>query len=190
MPLIAVGSKFPSFTLADQSGKPVSFNSLLGVPLVLYAYPKADTSSCTKQACGFNEALPQLAKLGARIVGLSPDEPKDLAKFAAKYKLDFPLLADPAKKGETPATLDALGVWGEKSMYGSTYMGIIRTTYILDAKGVVTHRFDAVKVPGHAAAVLTALGASPARKAASKKPGAEGVKKVAKKAAKKNPKAR
>lgn len=190
MPLIAVGSKIPSFTLADQSGAAVSLKSLLGAPLVLYAYPKADTSSCTKQACGFNEALPRLAKLGARVVGLSPDEPKALAKFAAKYKLDFPLLADPAKKGETPATLDALGVWGEKSMYGNTYMGVIRTTYLLDAKGVVTHRFDAVKVPGHAAAVLAALGGAPAAKPAPKRPVAKGAKRVAKKAAKKKPKVR
>lgn len=159
MPLIDLGAKAPAFTLLDQDAKKRTLKEFLGSPLILYFYPKADTSSCTKEACAFNEALPKLSKLGVQVVGVSPDEPKALKKFADKYALKFPLLGDPFKEGATPETLDAFGVWGEKSMYGRTYMGVIRTTYVLDAKGKVAARFDNVKVPGHDKAVLETVAA-------------------------------
>lgn len=205
MPLLQVGDVAPAFTLPDQSGTPRSLSEFAGGPVVLYFYPKADTPGCTTQACGFNEALPLLRGVGAQVIGISPDPTKPIAKFAAKYNLTFPLLGDlPDAASGVPTTIDAYGVWGEKSMYGKKYMGVLRTTYLLDGQGRITHRFDAVKVEGHAQEVLAALrggpaptapasmngqaSASPARKpaqktAATKKPAAKAPSKASKKAA-------
>jgi thioredoxin-dependent peroxiredoxin len=160
MPLIEVGKKAPAFTLIDQDGEKVTLKGLLAEgrgPLVVYFYPKADTSSCTKQACQFNEALPRLGKLGVRVVGVSPDGPGALKKFAKKYGLKFPLLGDEPGEDGVPAALEKFGVWGEKSMYGKKYMGVIRTTYLLDKAGKVLRRWDSVKVPGHEGEVLEAV---------------------------------
>ncbi|MFN0011130.1 MAG: peroxiredoxin [Phycisphaerales bacterium] len=157
MPLPSPGDPFPAFTLPDQRGRAVTLKSLLGSPLVIYCYPEADTPLCTKQACALNEALPALARLNARVVGLSPDSPEALAAFAAKFKLKFTLLGDARNRAGTPPFLSKIGVWREKNMYGNKVMGIVRTTFVLDAKGVVAHRFDFVKVPTHAARVAKVL---------------------------------
>jgi thioredoxin-dependent peroxiredoxin len=170
-PTLPIGAKVPNFTLSDAQGRKVSLASLLGGPLVLYTYPEAGTPSCTKQACQFSEAMPAFAKLGkAKVVGISPDQPAKLAAFAAKHGLEITLLGDPAGADGVPATIAALGCWGEKSMYGKSYMGVIRTTYLVDAKGVITHAWANVRVPDHDQAVLEALGGATPDKAVADKP--------------------
>lgn len=162
MPLIEVGSKVPAFSLPDQNGKLVSQLDLAGKPYVLYFYPKDDTSSCTAQACSFSDSIKMFEKCNARVIGISPDGVKSHGKFASKYKLAITLLADEAVGNASPSVCEAFGVWGEKSMYGKKYMGVIRTTYLIGADGRVAQRWDAVKVPGHADVVLAALsGGSP-----------------------------
>jgi peroxiredoxin Q/BCP len=125
--------------------------------VVLYFYPKADTPGCTTQACGLSEALPLMNKLGAVVIGISPDSTKAIAKFAAKFNLRFPLVGDEPAASGTPRIIDSYGCWGEKSMYGRKYFGVLRTTYIIDAAGVIYHRMDAVKVDTHAADVAAVL---------------------------------
>ena len=121
---------------------------------MLYFYPKADTSGCTKEACAFQEALPQLGRLGLEVIGVSPDPIKPIEKFAAKYNLSFPLASD-----ETRAAAEAYGVWVEKSMYGRKYMGIERSTFLVDANGKVARAWHKVKVDGHAGEVAAAAAA-------------------------------
>ena len=118
---------------------------------MLYFYPKADTSGCTKQACAFEEALPQLGKLGLSVIGVSPDAMPPIEKFAAKYSLTFPLASDAEK-----TAAGAYGTWVEKSMYGRKYMGMERSTFLVDGKGVVRKVWRKVKVDGHAAEVMAA----------------------------------
>lgn len=192
---IEIGQPFPAFTLPDQRGKPVSLKSLLGKPVVLYIYPEADTPSCTKEACAFSEAAAALKMFdGATVVGLSPDAPATLAKFDAKYSLGFTLIGDEpvgglkgtSGEGGVPTFIEKIGAWGEKSMYGKKYMGLIRTTYLLDAKGRVAARWDNVRVPGHDQQVLGALRAlvnGEVTKPAAKKSARAAAKKVVKKAA-------
>lgn len=193
MPLIDVGTAAPAFTLPDQNGQPISLADLRGQPVVLYFYPKADTPGCTTQACGLNESLPRLGNLGAAVIGVSPDGPGPIARFAKKYKLGFALVGDVPADDGVPATINAYGVWGQKSMYGRSYWGVLRTTYIVDGAGKVYARIDNVKVDGHAEEVLAALeemkAGKPGRVIAS---GSEGAKRagltagrVAKPAAKK-----
>lgn len=159
MTLPAIGTPFPTFTLPDQAGRPTSLASLLGAPLVIYCYPEADTPLCTRQACDFNAAVARLAALDVRVVGLSPDSTPARAAFAQKFGLEFPLLGDePAKPGADPRFLTKIGVWAQKKMYGNLVTGILRTTFILDAQGVVRRRFDRVRTPGHVEAVIEALG--------------------------------
>jgi peroxiredoxin Q/BCP len=117
----------------------------------LFFYPKDDTSGCTKEACGFQDALPRL-KTNAHIIGVSPDDVKSHVKFKEKYGLKYPLVADTDKK-----VANAYGTWGEKSMYGKKYMGILRTTFVIDAKGKIAKVFEKVKPEGHAAEVEEAL---------------------------------
>ncbi len=155
--LIEPGALAPDFALPDQSGTIRSRAHFSGAPLVLYFYPKDDTSACTEEACTFGAALPSFR--GIAVVGVSPDDVKSHAKFAAKYKLDFPLLADVPPGGGVPAVCDAFGVWQEKSMYGKKYMGVVRTTYLIAADGRVARRWDKVKVAGHAEEVLAAAAA-------------------------------
>ena len=146
------GSPAPDFSLATDEGTTVSLKSLRGSPVVLYFYPKDDTSGCTTQACGFRDAWSEVKASGARLFGVSPDGVKSHQKFRDKYNLPFPLLAD-----EDHAVAEAYGVWGEKSMYGRKYMGILRTTFIIDEKGRIARVFEKVKPAGHAAEVLSAL---------------------------------
>ena len=148
---ITTGDIAPTFSLAASGGRTVSLDAMQGKAFVLYFYPKADTSGCTKEACAFQEALPALGKLGLEVIGVSPDPLPPIEKFAVKYDLTFPLASDATK-----AVAEAYGVWVEKSMYGRKYMGIERSTFLIDATGVVAQAWHNVKVPGHAEAVLAA----------------------------------
>ena len=150
--LIDVGTQAPPFALPDEAGKTHTLADYAGRWVVLYFYPKDDTSGCTKEACQFNDALARFKKHKAVVLGVSPDDVKSHAKFRSKYTLGFPLLADPDK-----TALQAYGVWQEKSMYGRKYMGVVRTTYLIDPKGHVAARWDNVKVPAHDQAVLDKL---------------------------------
>jgi peroxiredoxin Q/BCP len=144
------GDAAPAFSLPASGGRKVSSAAMLGKPYILYFYPKADTSGCTREACAFQEALPQLARLGLDVIGVSPDPMAPIEKFAAKYNLTFPLASD-----ETKTAAEAYGVWVQKSMYGRKYMGIERTTFLIDAHGKIAQAWHKVKVPGHAAEVAT-----------------------------------
>jgi len=157
MPLIEEGKKAPAFSLPDQSGTNRALKDFAGKPLVLYFYPKDDTSGCTAQACDFRDAAPDFKKLKATVLGISPDDDKSHTKFVAKNKLNFTLLADSPGRDGTPKVCDRFGVWQEKSMYGKKYMGVVRTTYLIDASGKVVKRWDKVKVPGHVEEVLAAI---------------------------------
>ncbi|MCC7433095.1 MAG: peroxiredoxin [Methanoregulaceae archaeon] len=144
------GQRFPDFSLVNQDDQLVTLNDLLGSPTVVFFYPKDDTSGCTIEACEFRDAMPQFA--GAKVVGVSPDSAKSHTKFRAKFDLNYDLLAD------TEQTLcNACGVWVEKSMYGKKYMGVERTTFLLDAKGDIARIWRKVKPEGHAEEVRTAL---------------------------------
>ncbi len=149
--MLQTGEAFPEFQLQDQNGVTRSLADLKGQKAVIYFYPKDDTSGCTAQACEFRDAVPSFAD--ARVIGVSPDPIKAHRKFADKYDLNFTLLADPEHK-----LLEAVGVWVEKSMYGRSYMGVARTTFVLNEKGVITRIFEKVKPQGHAALVAEALG--------------------------------
>jgi peroxiredoxin Q/BCP len=148
---LAVGDKAPAFNLPrDGSGK-VSLTSLKGKKLVLYFYPKDDTSGCTKEAIDFTALKAQFAKAGAEVIGVSPDPVKAHDKFVEKHKLGITLLSDESKE-----MLEAYGVWTEKSMYGRKYMGVERTTFLIGSDGKIAQIWNKVKVPGHAEEVLKA----------------------------------
>jgi peroxiredoxin Q/BCP len=149
---IAEGSPAPDFSLPASGGRTVSLQSLKGKPFVLYFYPRADTPGCTKEACAFQESLPQLGKIGVEVIGVSKDKMAPIEKFAAKYNLSFPLASDPDAK-----TIEAYGAWQEKSMYGKKYMGIERSTVLVDKSGTIAKIWPKVKVEGHAAEVLKAV---------------------------------
>jgi peroxiredoxin Q/BCP len=148
---IEAGMAAPDFDLPASGGRNVSLAAMQGKPFVLYFYPKADTSGCTQEACDFQEALPALAGLGLNVIGVSPDPMKPIEKFAEKYNLTFPLASDAEK-----TVAGAYGTWVEKSMYGRKYMGMERTTVLVDAHGKIARIWSKVKVPGHAAEVLKA----------------------------------
>jgi peroxiredoxin Q/BCP len=152
MPMLEAGQPAPNFTLPDQRGTPVTLSKLKGTPVVLYFYPKDNTPGCTKEACGFRDSFADYKKAGATILGVSPDSSESHAKFAEKFDLPFPLLADPENK-----VCEAYGVWKEKNMYGRKYMGVERTTFVIDRKGIVKKVFPKVKVDGHPDAVLEAI---------------------------------
>lgn len=145
------GDSAPEFSLPASGGRTVSLAAMQGRPFVLYFYPKADTSGCTKEACAFQEALPQLGKIGLEVIGVSPDKMKPIENFAAKYGLSFPLASD-----ESRAAAEAFGTWVEKSMYGRKYMGMERSTFLIDKHGKVAKVWRKVSVTGHAEAVLKA----------------------------------
>jgi thioredoxin-dependent peroxiredoxin len=136
------GSRAPAFSLLDQDGKTVALADFKGRKLLLYFYPKADTPGCTAQACSIRDAMPDLTGLGIAAVGISPDLPAAQKKFAGKFMLDFPLLSDPDH-----AVAEAYGVWGEKSMDGKTYMGIVRSSFLVDEAGAVVQAWYKVS-PG------------------------------------------
>lgn len=150
--MIEVGQPFPEFSLQDQSGATITKQDLLGSKSVVYFYPKDDTSGCTVEACEFRDRLPKFE--GVRVFGVSPDGTKSHMKFVQKFALNFTLLADTDQ-----ALSVALGVWVEKSMYGKKYMGVERTTFLLDEEGVVRQVWRKVKPEGHADDVLRALSA-------------------------------
>ena len=150
--MLEPGKKAPDFSLKNQDDEKVSLNGFIGQKVVLYFYPKDDTSVCTKEACSFSDELPKFSKVDAVIIGVSPDPVKSHKKFSEKYKLKFDLLADEEKK-----VVEKYGVWKEKSMYGRKYMGVERTTFIIDEKGKIKKIFNKVKVDGHNKEVLEAL---------------------------------
>jgi thioredoxin-dependent peroxiredoxin len=148
---VDVGDKAPAFTLPTDGGGEISLDDFKGKPVVLYFYPKDDTSGCTAEACAFRDALPDFSKVKAEIIGISRDPVKKHDQFKEKYALNFPLASD-----EEGKTCEAYGTWVEKSMYGRKYMGIERSTFLIDGKGVIREVWRKVKVPGHAEEVLKA----------------------------------
>jgi peroxiredoxin Q/BCP len=154
MPVIEPGQKAPAFSLPDQHGSTHTLAGYAGRPVVLFFYPKDDTSGCTKEACTFQETLPRFATSKAAVLGISVLGTDSKAKFAKKYGLSFPLLAD-----EDHAVAEKYGVWQQKSLYGRKFMGNVRTTYLIGGDGKVAKRWDNVKVDGHAEDVLGAVGA-------------------------------
>ncbi|ACK50567.1 alkyl hydroperoxide reductase/ Thiol specific antioxidant/ Mal allergen [Methylocella silvestris BL2] len=150
------GMAAPEFKLPGDRGEPISLQSFKGRKLVLYFYPKDDTSGCTKEAIDFNQLKPEFEKAGAAILGVSPDTVASHVKFKTKHQLGLDLASD-----ESKAMLGAYGVWVEKSMYGRKYMGVERTTLLIDRQGVIAQIWSKVKVPGHAEAVLAAAKALP-----------------------------
>ncbi len=146
------GHAAPAFSLPSTQGTKVSLKDFRGQKVVLYFYPKDDTSGCTREACAFRDALPDYRKAGAVVLGVSPDGLASHAKFRGKYQLPFTLLAD-----EDHAVAEKYGVWKEKSMYGRKYMGIERTTFVIDAAGKIARIFPKVKVDGHVEEVLAVL---------------------------------
>jgi thioredoxin-dependent peroxiredoxin len=150
--VIEQGQQAPDFTLPDQEGNPVRLSELRGRPVVLYFFPKADTPGCTTQACGIRDRRADYDRAGARVVGVSPDTVTAQRKFADKYDLDFTLLAD-----ENHEVADLYGVWGEKKMYGKTYMGVRRSTFIVDPEGMVAHVIPKASPKTHDEVVLEAL---------------------------------
>ncbi len=151
--MVAEGDTAPDFTLPDQDGREVTLSDLRGRPVVLYFYPKADTPGCTTQACGIRDHRAEYERAGAKVLGVSPDPVTAVQKFAEKYTLDFELLAD-----EDHAVAELYGVWGEKKMYGKTYMGVARATFVIDPEGRVANVFPKVSPKTHDDVVLEALG--------------------------------
>ena len=147
------GDTAPAFTLTDDTGATVSLKDFRGRRVILYVYPAAMTPGCTKQACDFRDSLGALEEAGFAVVGLSPDKPEKLAKFREKEGLTFPLLSDPDK-----STLEAYGAFGEKKLYGKTVVGVIRSTFVIDAKGRIEVAQYGVKATGHVAKLRRDLG--------------------------------
>ena len=150
--MIEAGTEAPDFELASDEGSAVRLSDLRGKPVVLYFYPKDDTPGCTAQACGIRDAWGEFERAGAVVLGVSPDGEASHATFKAKYDLPFTLLAD-----TDHAVADTYGVWGEKSYAGKTYMGVLRSTFVIDADGTVAKAFPNVKPAEHADQVLEAL---------------------------------
>ena len=148
---LAEGGKAPAFKLPDQNGTDISLADFAGQKLVLYFYPKADTPGCTKEAMDFSKLAKSFAKAGTAVLGVSADPVGKLVRFRQKHDLSVPLLSD-----ERHAMLEAYGVWGEKSMYGRTFMGVKRTTVLIGPDGRIAKLWHNVKVPGHAEEVLAA----------------------------------
>ncbi len=150
--MLTEGKKAPSFKLKDQNGNDVSLKDFIGNQIVLYFYPKDDTPGCTKEACSFRDNFPDFKDIKAVILGVSPDSPASHKKFISKYNLPFTLLSD-----ENKEVLEKYEVWKEKNMYGKKYMGVERTTYIIDENGKIKKIFPKVKVDGHDKEVLEAI---------------------------------
>jgi thioredoxin-dependent peroxiredoxin len=151
---LAPGDQAPGFTLPDADGHPVSLSSYRGQRVIVYFYPAAMTPGCTKEACDFRDNLAGLGSQGIAVLGISPDQPAKLAKFRDKEGLTFPLLSDPDR-----AVLQAYGAYGEKKLYGKTTVGVIRSTFVIGADGVIEKAMYGVKATGHVARLLTEVGA-------------------------------
>ena len=152
-PRLSPGDPAPDFTLPDADGRPVALRDLRGRKVVLYAYPAASTPGCTTQACDFRDSLSSLQAAGYEVVGLSPDPPAKLARFRDAEGLTFPLLSDPSKQ-----VLTAYGAFGEKSLYGKTVTGVLRSTFVVDEDGVIAYASYGVKAKGHVAKLRRDLG--------------------------------
>ncbi|NLT51126.1 MAG: thioredoxin-dependent thiol peroxidase [Ignavibacteria bacterium] len=150
--MLKENDKAPDFTLTDMDGNQISLNQFSGKKVVLYFYPKDMTSGCTQEACDFRDSHPEFNKLNAVVLGVSPDDAKSHKKFSDKYNLPFTLLSDSEKK-----VVEAYGVWKEKSMYGKKYMGVERTTFLIDENGIIKKIFPKVKVTGHIEELIEAL---------------------------------
>lgn len=146
------GMSAPDFVLDADDGSAISLSSFSGKTIVLYFYPKDDTPGCTKEACGFRDAWDQFLEKGAVVLGVSPDKTQSHAKFRTKYDLPFKLLADPEAR-----VLKAYGAWGEKSMYGKSYEGVLRSTFVINKDGTIVRVFPKVKPEGHAQEILALL---------------------------------
>ena len=150
--MLSVGDTAPDFKSVDENGKPISLKQFKGKKVVLYFYPKDNTTGCTAEACDFRDNFARVKKTGAVVLGVSPDSVKSHAGFKEKYELPFTLVSDESKE-----IVNAYGVWQQKSMYGRKYMGVVRTTFIIDEKGKIKHIFEKVKVNGHVDEVLEQL---------------------------------
>ena len=151
--MVREGDEAPDFTLRSDAGEDVTLSAMRGKPVVLYFYPKDDTPGCTTQACGIRDAWDEFERAGAVVLGVSPDDERSHVKFRDKYDLPFTLLADTGHE-----VADAYGVWGEKAYMGRKYMGVSRSTFVIDAGGTVKKVFPAVKPATHADDVLAVLG--------------------------------
>ena len=151
--MLEVGIKAPDFTLPDQNGNMHSLSEYRGKKVILYFYPKDNTAGCTKQACGFAERYPQFTEKGAVVLGVSKDSVASHKKFEEKYGLPFTILSDPEL-----VAIQAYDVWQEKKNYGKTYMGVVRTTYLIDEKGKIVKAFDKVKAADNPEQMLGELG--------------------------------
>ncbi|NKB81453.1 MAG: thioredoxin-dependent thiol peroxidase [Nitrospirales bacterium] len=149
---LKVGQRAPAFSLPDEKGKAVRLADCRGKKVILYFYPKDDTSGCTKEACAFRDSIEEIQENGAVVLGVSPDSVESHKKFVGKYELNFPLLSDANK-----TVVQAYGVWKEKSMYGRKYMGVERTTFVIDQHGKIEEIFRKVKVDGHIEEILSEL---------------------------------
>jgi thioredoxin-dependent peroxiredoxin len=149
---LAPGDEAPDFTLPDADGNPVSLASFRGQQVIVYFYPAAMTPGCTKEACDFRDNLSGLGQAGTAVLGISPDAPAKLAKFRDKEHLTFPLLSDPDH-----AVLEAYGAWGEKTLYGRKSVGVIRSTFVVDANGKIAQAQYGVKATGHVARLMKDL---------------------------------
>lgn len=152
---LAAGDKAPAFALQTAEGQTVRLADFKGQRVVLYFYPKDDTPGCTKEACAFRDTLSAFTQAGVVVLGISADTPASHARFRDKFQLTFPLLSDPGAK-----VAEAYGVWKQKLLYGRSFLGIERTTFLIDEQGRIAHVFSKVKVDGHVDEVLTALGVS------------------------------
>ncbi|MDQ7805005.1 thioredoxin-dependent thiol peroxidase [Amycolatopsis sp. A133] len=150
---LSPGDDAPDFTLPDSEGKEVSLRDFRGRSVVVYFYPAASTPGCTKQACDFRDNLAELNDAGYQVIGISPDKQAKLAKFVSNEGLTFPLLGDPEK-----TVIEAWGAYGEKKNYGKTYLGVIRSTFVVDPKGKIAHAFYNVRATGHVAKLIRDLG--------------------------------
>jgi len=150
--MLKAGDKAPDFSLLDDEGKTRTLREFRGKRIVLFFYPKADTPGCTTEACEFRDAVPRFGKLDAVILGASPDSVDKQARFKKKFGFPYALLAD-----SDHSLAEAFGVWKEKSMYGRTYMGVERTTFLIDGEGTISHVFEKVKPAGHADEVAAVL---------------------------------
>jgi thioredoxin-dependent peroxiredoxin len=149
---ISSGIKAPEFSLPDETGAVRSLSDFRGHPVLLYFYPKDDTPGCTTEACNFRDDYSQYTQAGVTILGVSPDSSKSHAKFKAKYGLPFPLLADADHK-----VCELYQVWGLKKTFGHEYLGVLRTTFLIDENGKIIHVFESVKPAGHSAEILSVL---------------------------------